>query len=186
MSDQQTAIVIPENVLPEKMSLKQIIDYMDQSDEGLIDLTTDQLKELAIRFNEKIDNYRDYLITLEAFADAYKRKADEFKNAQKSIEKKKENLEKLLMLHVKHLGVNAVSGENYTAKLRVVKDNAVVLKTDKCDENWYNEFPDFVKIKKSYDWSKTAIKKAIKEGANLSQIAELRDSESLVWDVKKP
>jgi hypothetical protein len=178
--------LVPDNVLPEKMTLKQIIDYMDQSDEGLLELTTDQLKELAVRFNEKIDNYRDYLITLEAFADAYKRKAEEFKKAQEQIEKKKDNLEKLLLFHVKHLGVNAVSGVNYTAQLRVIKDNAVVLKTDKCDENWYNQYPDFVGIKKKYEWSKVAIKKAIKEGANLSQIAELRDSERLVWDVKKP
>jgi hypothetical protein len=183
-------LTIPETLpetLPEKMTLSQILMFMNHIDDGGIELSEDDLINLGQKFHEKIDNYHDYLMTLDAFADAYKRKSEAFKTAQKQIEKKKENLEKLLMYHLKQNNINSAAGDSWVAKMRVLKDNAVSLIKPVCDEIDWEKYPSFVKLKQSFEWDKKALKEALKNNEeSIKEIASLRDSESITWQIKKP
>jgi predicted phage tail protein len=68
---------------------------MDALDEGEIDLSITEMEHLGQRFSEKIDNYNDYINTLEAFAGVYDKKMREFQTAKKKMEKKVDNLKKI-------------------------------------------------------------------------------------------
>lgn len=142
-----------------------IMDCVDMETGEIID--AEKLASLQIDRKDKIENIALYIKNLRADAAAYKAEKDEFAYRQKVAENKAESLTEYL---ASILSGKKVKADRFSISYR--KSQSVAI-TDS------DSVPDDYKIKQEPKIDKVAIKKAIKDGAEIAG-AKLVDKQNIV------
>lgn len=142
-----------------------IMDCVDMETGEIID--AEKLASLQIDRKDKIENIALYIKNLRADAAAYKAEKDEFAYRQKVAENKAESLTEYL---ASILSGEKVKADRFSISYR--KSQSVAI-TDS------DSVPDDYKIKQEPKIDKVAIKKAIKDGAEIAG-AKLVDKQNIV------
>lgn len=142
-----------------------IMDCVDMETGEIID--AEKLASLQIDRKDKIENIALYIKNLRADAAAYKAEKDEFAYRQKVAENKAESLAEYL---ASILSGEKVKADRFSISYR--KSQSVAI-TDS------DSVPDDYKIKQEPKIDKVAIKKAIKDGAEIAG-AKLVDKQNIV------
>lgn len=133
----------------------------EETGEITFDDRSAELEQLQINRAEKLEAVALYIKNLDALAEDIKAEEKALKERREAREKKAENLRKYL-----GNSLTAANEEGFeTAKVRVSfrKSQAVIVDEEKLDKAFIKET-----IKTTYAPDKTAIKKAIKEGQEVT------------------
>lgn len=142
-----------------------IMDCVDMETGEIID--AEKLASLQINRKDKIENIALYIKNLRADAAAYKAEKDEFAYRQKVAENKAESLTEYL--------ASILSGE----KVKADRFSILYRKSQSVAITDSDSVPDDYKIKQEPKIDKVAIKKAIKDGAEIAG-AKLVDKQNIV------
>ena len=180
MSDENLALQPPFEITP-KMTMAQILALMSAVDDGSLELSDDDMKLLGSRLELKVDGYQAVLEQYELDAARLARRIKEFQEAKAMVVARFERLEKLLSYHMQAHGLKKMPGEDYKVTL---KSSQSVVPRREPEMKDYLEHKDFVK--RSFEWKKNEIKKAIKAGDEAAiAIAELRTKFTPNFSVNK-
>lgn len=166
--DDPPTFIFP-SALPEKMSLGEILDLLQAADDGHVQLTTEEMKEIGARLALKADGYHEILETLELEEQRFKARVQDFKKAQKAAKRKREALEEIAVYHMKKHGFDRLPGADYVMRLKTTK--SVFVKAEP-SAALYMTLGEFMRVK--YEWKKKEIGAALKAGnKTVAAVAEI-------------
>lgn len=129
-----------------------ILECVDAETGEIID--DKALEELELARDNKIENIACWIKNLKADAESYKKEKEVFVQKEKAAKNKAENLKRYLEM--------ALGGEKFkTSKVSISYRKSEIVEIDEIEKL----SDEFIKIEKKAD--KTAIKAAIKEGAEI-------------------
>jgi hypothetical protein len=172
--------------IKEKMTLKEILELLSHVERGIVNLDEDELKELGEKALVKIDGYKDFIERCDCEANRIVEKIKEFQATKKTIENKKKQIEKLLLIHMNSHEFKDMVGDMYAVKVVTRRQSKLVFKGswDTPDGQTFLKYPDLVK--RSYTWDKTGVKNSVAACPDdWKDIATLEDTQSLRWSVRK-
>jgi len=184
-----------ENPLPEGSDLiaeakarptfPKLVTAMKAVDDGLINATDDDLREIATALFDKVD---DYHYTITAFEDRAKRLGDEIKERQakkKSLENRQARLEQLMTHYMLEKDFQTIPGNEYQVDLKRRKSIAWAENMSSPTPELYRKYPAF--IRRKYEWNKTELTKAIKQGGDefINQLGSLCDKARIEFTLRK-
>ena len=136
-------------------SMREILNKLNEIDDGIIAIDVEALKQLSTKMKVKVDSYKGILDAIKVRMATLKHQEDELKSIRESLKKKAENLAGFLAFHMKQNGFSRLPGEKYQVSL-VTKDTVL------WDENMAE--PDALMFQKhkgfvnrKYSWDKSAI-----------------------------
>lgn len=171
-----------ETKLPDKITLPQLLELMRKMDDGLIELSVEDMETLGRKAKIKVDHYKYFMDKCDAEAARLEKMIKDFTARKKSIENKKKGAEFILMTRTKAEDLDGMAGDEYSFKIKVLKQNKCILNKgfEKPDQAAFLEHSDFIGCK--YSWKLDPLKKELKAGnTDLQKIAKLIDTESLAW-----
>ena len=131
---------------------KAILECVDAATGEIID--DKALEELELARDNKIENIACWIKNLKADAESYKKEKEVFVQREKAAKNKAESLKRYLEM--------ALGGEKFkTSKVSISYRKSEIVEIDEIEKL----SDEFIKIEKKAD--KTAIKAAIKEGAEI-------------------
>lgn len=131
---------------------KAILECVDAETGEIID--DKALEELELARDNKIENIACWIKNLKADAESYKKEKEVFVQREKAAKNKAESLKRYLEM--------ALGGEKFkTSKVSISYRKSEIVEIDEIEKL----SDEFIKIEKKAD--KTAIKAAIKEGAEI-------------------
>ena len=131
---------------------KAILECVDAETGEIID--DKALEELELARDNKIENIACWIKNLKADAESYKKEKEVFVQREKAAKNKAESLKRYLEM--------ALGGEKFkTSKVSISYRKSEIVEIDEIEKL----SDEFIKIEKQAD--KTAIKAAIKEGAEI-------------------
>ena len=167
--------------LKPKMTLPEILGLMQAADEGMRNLSMDEMELLAGKLEDKVDAYKTYIEGCEKEAERLSARIKDFQAARRGIENRGDNLKKLLAFHMKAQGFPFLRGRDYKAVLGSSK--SVHVKAEALPA-LFLQWGHYMRI--SYEWDKPKIAAAIKAGNPLvNEIAETEESFNCKFVVNK-
>lgn len=145
-----------------KLTLAELLYRLNAADSGLLDLSIDDLGETAADLATKVDSYKYVDDKFDAEIARLGERIKELSAAKQSLMKNKARLREFMAVHMLRNEFTKLPGEVYAVSLTKRKDVELSLGTDP-DAIAYRNYPGFVT--RSYSWDKTAVKKAILDGA---------------------
>ncbi len=157
----------PLAVKPE-MSLGEILRLMQASDEGMVDLSTDDMQALGEMAGMKVDGYRYMISKFQAESKRLAEEAAPIVKASQAMARKAASIEKLLMWRMQSNKLTKMPGETYSASIKTSR--AVSVKRD-AEAGAYARYGSYLRT--NYEWDKVALTKALKdEDETAKEIAE--------------
>jgi len=141
-----------------ELSLYELLERLDQHDQGFLQLTPETVGEYMQALLSKVDNWRYYLDSLQDSADRSKAYATEHLETANNSLNKLERAEKRLVDIMRINGFSKLQGNEFVLTLR--KSKRVEIKGGKVptDRDWTN-YPSLVNCK--YSWKKEDLKRLI-------------------------
>ena len=170
-----------KEMLQGDMTLGQILSVMEWMDDGLVELTPEEMVTLRDKCKAKVDDYKFALDDAEADEAKFKKRIEEWKKAKDRAAKKQQRIMSLMLYNLEKSNADTLPGEDYVVKIR--KSEKCVVKAE-LDNKALIEFGDWVKTK--HEWKTAEIKKALKAGDDKAKgIAEIIVNKKPHWQVKK-
>lgn len=143
-------------------TIKQIIEqgFVYDEETGEVFFTSDDLENLEMQLDDKLNNIIGYIKSLNIQAESMKAIKDDYAKRQKSYEKKAENLKKYLDGFMQSNGKEKVESVNGVASYR--KSKAVDFYDESLLNEFINEHQEYATVK--IEPSKSAIKSGIESG----------------------
>lgn len=143
-------------------TIKQIIEqgFVFDEETGEVFFTSDDLEQLEMELDKKLNNIIGYIKDLNIQAANMKAIKDDYAKRQKTYENKAENLKKYLDGFMQSNGKEKVESENGIASYR--KSKSVDIYDDVALQKFITENEDYANIK--VEPNKTAIKEGINNG----------------------
>lgn len=143
-------------------TIKQIIEqgFVFDEETGEVFFTSDDLEQLEMELDKKLNNIIGYIKDLNIQAANMKAIKDDYAKRQKTYENKAENLKKYLDGFMQSNGKEKVESENGIASYR--KSKSVDIYDDVALQKFITENEDYANIK--VEPNKTAIKEGISNG----------------------
>lgn len=161
-----------------EMTLDEILQVLDESDQGINVMTPEQHAQLGDLLMKKVDacNYR-----IDEWRSASARHEDyamRHKNAAVALDKKVERLQERIAWDMRNRGFEKLAGDEF--KIHLAKG----VSTEMIGAPTHNHlvvFPRYVREKTTYAWNLNEIKKDIQAGACVLTGAKLKESYTAVF-----
>lgn len=162
-------------------SLPSLLSTLTAADEGLLELTDEDLQELGKELFKKVDSYHYLLEKFEGEIERYTKRIAEFQEKKKNLQASKDRLKELLMYNMSVNKFEMLSGDDYQVKMHRRKDVDVNVTGDPTVMQ-YNTMPALVKQK--FVWNNAAIKAGVKSGELDETYGAVVERPYLRWGVK--
>jgi hypothetical protein len=157
------------------MSMRQILKLMTAVDEGMAELSVDEMRELAKTAAIKVDSYRYMITKLRSESERLAAEAEPILKASKSLARKADGLESLLCWHLRENKLTGMPGERFRVELRASRSVKV---NPQAEAGAYIRYADFMRLK--YEWDKNKLQAALKRGDEAArEIAEFEENYSV-------
>jgi hypothetical protein len=157
----------PMSIKPE-MSLGEILRLMQAADEGMAELTADDMRTLGEMAGLKVDGYRYMISKYEAEAKRLAEEAAPIVKASQTMARKAASLERLLLWRLQSNKLERMPGERFMVEL---KASRAVKVRPTAEAGAYVRYADFMRLK--YEWDKVKLTAALKkEDPAAKEIAE--------------
>ena len=143
-------------------TLNEILSLQEQVDLGVLDLTMDEMTDLAKELHEKLDNYILRKNDLKSRAQFFKDEAKKLVEQAKAYETAEKYFTENLMNTLKYFRLERARGKLYQIKLG--KSESVFINRDPIASDIVNT-PELCHAK--FSWNKTAIKDLLKNNDDL-------------------
>jgi hypothetical protein len=153
----EAGIYEPTTTPPKKRTFMELLQLLEQADEGMIEFSPDEIKEIGDNLREKVDSIKYVLDKLEAESERLKKNIDEFSAVKKSIDRNYESLETYVGVAMASNKWEKLVGEKFEINLK--RSEKIVMTADPNSEI-YLAFPDLAK--REYAWDKRAFDAAFK------------------------
>jgi len=181
---------ISEAFASRKMSFPQILEAQRMLDDGLLDLTMEEMGDLGTLGKDKIDGYKARINHIESRLSHFKKEKDEIDQIISTLNSKKKEITDMLLMFLKSDAPPVEEGEEdpgierfgfrYKVQVVVTKANKLVPKRAPGPKDFINIGFGFVK--KAYSWDAKAIKSDLKSkepNKVLAELFTLEDSQSI-------
>ena len=167
--------------LQPKMTLGAILRLMKAQDDGLAELSIDDMRELAKTAEIKVDGYHLLIQKLEARASELDNEARPLLKASSELKAKAEGLRGIMLWHMKEHGLTKMPGERFKVAIRTSKSVRI---HPGLEPGVDIAHADFTRVK--WEWDRVKLTKALKDGdlAAMS-IAEFEENQSIKFSVSK-
>ena len=167
--------------LQPKMTLAEILRVMRAADEGLADLSLDEMRELAKKAEIKVDGYHHLINKLEARASELDNEARPLLKASTELKSKADGLKKILLFHMNEHGLTKMPGERFKVAVRTSKSVAI---KPGLAPGVDIAHADFTRV--TWAWDKIKISAALKVKDPVAMdIAEFEENQSVNFSVSK-
>lgn len=164
-----------------KMTMAEILRAMKASDDGLLELSLDEMRELGKKAEIKVDSYHHLISKLEARASELDNEARPLLKASSELKNKADGLKKILLFHMNEHGLTKMPGERFRVSLRTSKSVRIFPGLEPGVDIAH---ADFTRVK--WEWNKVKITEALKAGdIQAMAIAEFEENQSIKFDVSK-
>jgi hypothetical protein len=157
-----------ENLQLTKLSTLQIMDLIEQAQDGLINLSDEELKFLGVKLREKPDNFKSFFDLAQMHVDMLKTKENEIKEKRQAIEKTIERAKDFLIKMMQEFKYEKLSGTFYEISLRETKKIETLVEPT---PELFARMPPGL-IKRSYSWDKLECKNYLK-GSDAEDLKDL-------------
>lgn len=163
-------------------SMADLLKTLNDSDQGLVELTDEDLVRLGEHLRDKIDTYKYMFEKFDGEIARHAARITELQERKRALEANKERLSSYLLYHMKEFGFEKLSGEDYVVKLQNRTDVELLMERDP-EEFDLRSNPMFVHQKLS--WNKMALKEFVKSGEPTSaQYGKITTKPHLRWTTK--
>lgn len=181
--------MIPEEAIQDfsqlnlsELSLPQRLEAMRMIDEGLLNATPDQMRQLANGVKEKIDDYYKYKEDLEAYKNRLEMRITPWQQELARAKNDLNRFQKFIDWIMENNDRQEIPGEDYVLKNTTSKRCEIKVEAD---ETFIVRFGRFIRTK--YEWNLTEIKKAITADPNheIATYARMVTNNKAKIDIKK-
>ncbi len=151
-----------------KMTFDELLRTLNQADDELLEFDWSDQELLKERIDLKVDGCKYYLDKLKAQIDLLDTYIKEYQQTKKTLQKNLQGFKDFLTFQMNAHSFDKLPGQKW--KLSLTKRQSIKPKVE-ANSTVFLKYPDLVK--REFSWRKKEIDSAIKQGKDLSEIAEI-------------
>lgn len=164
-----------------KKTFRSMLETLQEHEDELIDLEPEQIKELLGDLSNKVDGLHDWLGKMDAEAARLGEDIRRLQDRKKALTNAKLRYLDYIAFSMKASDSMEIFGTTWDIKLG--KSESVEVSIEKPDTIHAVSYPDLVTTK--YTWNKPEIKKAIKAGKEISELAIMKKNDTVTFKARR-
>lgn len=176
-------VVMPFESTKPKKNLSEILSLMRASDEGMLDLSPEEMLQLGADGEVKVDGYYHMITKYLSESARLASIAKNFANAAAAHAAQADRMKNALCYHMRENGYASLPGQDWKVSLRASQKVAMKIPVPVPTAEQALQYADYVRVK--YEWNKVALKTGLEFGDEIAiKVACLEESYWPDFDVK--